>query len=82
MLGKAPLIRQFCRVSVLTSRSCFRYRSKPEVNLVLELAESYMSKDSSISLAVIGGGSGFGIAALLNGKTHLANSSRPLSQAE
>ncbi|MDO1451657.1 hypothetical protein Q0590_35620 [Rhodocytophaga aerolata] len=41
-----------------------------------------MSKDSSISLAVIGGGSGFGIAALLNGKTHLANSSRPLSQAE
>ena len=56
--------------------------SDTEVNLVLHLAETYMSRDQEISIAVTGGGSGSGIAALLNGKTHIANSSRPFKKEE
>ncbi|QIP13744.1 phosphate ABC transporter substrate-binding protein [Spirosoma aureum] len=56
--------------------------SDTEVNLVLDLAEVYMAKDPAISVAITGGGSGLGIAALLNGKTQVCNSSRPLSQDE
>ncbi len=56
--------------------------SDTEVNLVLQLAETYMSRDPDISIAVTGGGSGSGIAALLNRKTDIANSSRPFKQAE
>lgn len=56
--------------------------SDTEVNLALSLAETYMKKDSMVSIAVTGGGSGAGIASLLNGKTDIANSSRPLKQEE
>ncbi|GAB4048868.1 phosphate ABC transporter substrate-binding protein [Spirosoma litoris] len=56
--------------------------SDTEVNLVLGLAEAYMARDSACSLAITGGGSGLGIAALLNGKTQLANSSRDLNSEE
>lgn len=56
--------------------------SDTEVNLALSLAEIYMAKDSLISIAVTGGGSGSGIAALLNDKTDIANSSRPLKEEE
>ena len=56
--------------------------SDTEVNLVLTLAEMFMADDQAISLAVSGGGSGTGIASLINGKTDLANSSRPLKPIE
>ena len=56
--------------------------SDTEVNVVLQLAEAYMERDPDISIAVTGGGSGSGIAALLNGKTDIANSSRPFKEAE
>lgn len=56
--------------------------SDTEVNLALRLAETYMAVNDSVSIAVTGGGSGMGIAALLNGKTNLANSSRPLQPKE
>lgn len=56
--------------------------SDTEVNVVLQLAEAYMEQDPDISIAVTGGGSGSGIAALLNGKTDIANSSRPFKEAE
>lgn len=56
--------------------------SDTEVNLALALAENYMAKDAMASIAVTGGGSGAGIAALINGKTDIANSSRPLKQEE
>ena len=49
--------------------------SDTEVNVVLQLAEAFMENDPDISIAVTGGGSGSGIAALLNGKTDIANSS-------
>lgn len=56
--------------------------SDTEVNLVLQLAEAYMDTDPAASISITGGGSGVGIAALLNQKTDIANSSRELSQPE
>jgi len=56
--------------------------SDTEVSLALSLAEAYMDKDSMVSIAVTGGGSGTGIAALINGKTDIANSSRPMKEKE
>jgi len=56
--------------------------SDTEVNLALSLAETYMKRDSMISIAVTGGGSGMGIASLINGKTDIANSSRAMKPKE
>lgn len=56
--------------------------SDTEVNLVFRLAEAYMAEDSAVSISIAGGGSGVGIAALLNGKTDVANSSRALTDKE
>ncbi len=56
--------------------------SDSEVNLVLHLAEAYTAIDSVTSIGIIGGGSGMGIASLINGKAHIANSSRGLTASE
>lgn len=56
--------------------------SDTEVNLVLQLAEAYMETDLNVSVNVTGGGSGVGIAGLLNGKTDVANSSREINAYE
>lgn len=56
--------------------------SDTEVNLTVELAEKFREKNQDYSLAVSGGGSGMGIASLINGQTDIANSSRPLSDDE
>lgn len=56
--------------------------SDTEVNLVQKLAEDYMGQDPDVSIAVTGGGSGTGIAALINGKTDITNSSRPMKDEE
>lgn len=56
--------------------------SDTEVNLALTLAETFMASDPGVSIAVTGGGSGTGIAALINGKTDIANSSRPMKLEE
>jgi phosphate transport system substrate-binding protein len=52
------------------------------VNLAQKWAEVYMQKNPSISIQVTGGGSGTGIAALLNGTVNLANASRELKDSE
>lgn len=56
--------------------------SDSEVNLVQKLAEIYMAKNKDVSIAVTGGGSGTGIAALINGQTDIANSSRQMKDEE
>jgi phosphate transport system substrate-binding protein len=56
--------------------------SDSEVNVVLSIAEAFMDQDPNVSLAVTGGGSGLGIAALINGKTDIANSSREITTEE
>lgn len=50
--------------------------------LTQQEAEQYMKKNSGASIMVTGGGSGVGIAALLNGTTDIAQSSRKLKLDE
>jgi phosphate transport system substrate-binding protein len=45
-------------------------------------AEVYMAGHRGTTVQVTGGGSGTGIASLINGTTHIAQSSRPMKQAE
>ncbi|MDD5150554.1 MAG: phosphate ABC transporter substrate-binding protein [Flavobacterium sp.] len=45
-------------------------------------AEVYMQKHPGTSIQVTGGGSGVGIAALINGSTDIANASRPMKASE
>ncbi|HNV86404.1 MAG TPA: phosphate ABC transporter substrate-binding protein [Candidatus Omnitrophota bacterium] len=45
-------------------------------------AEVYMQKNPDVSIQVTGGGSGVGIAALINGTTDIANASRPIKDKE
>ncbi|MBK9099910.1 MAG: PstS family phosphate ABC transporter substrate-binding protein [bacterium] len=52
------------------------------VNLAQKWAEIYMQKNPNVSIQVTGGGSGTGVASLLNGTTDLANSSRELKDSE
>jgi phosphate transport system substrate-binding protein len=45
-------------------------------------AETYMKKTPGANIQVTGGGSGVGIAALINGTTDIAEASRPMKDAE
>ena len=56
--------------------------SDSEVNLVQRLAEVFMQKNPWANIAVTGGGSGTGIAALINKTTDIANSSREIQSKE
>jgi len=56
--------------------------SDSEVNLVQRLAEVFMQKNQDVNISVTGGGSGTGIAALINKQTDIANSSRELNAKE
>jgi phosphate transport system substrate-binding protein len=52
------------------------------VNLALAWAEKYQSEHPDVSVAVTGGGSGTGIAALINKTTNIANASRQIKPEE
>jgi phosphate transport system substrate-binding protein len=52
------------------------------VTLGQRWAEEYMKKNPQTTIQVTGGGSGVGIAALLNGTTDLANASRAIKDKE
>jgi phosphate transport system substrate-binding protein len=52
------------------------------VNLAQAWAEEYKNVNSEVALAVSGGGSGTGIAALINGTVDIANSSRAIKEEE
>jgi phosphate transport system substrate-binding protein len=52
------------------------------VNLAQAWAEAYAAVEPGVSIEVSGGGSGIGIAALINGTADIANSSRHLEEAE
>ena len=52
------------------------------VNLAQAWAEAYSKAHPNISVEVSGGGSGVGIAALINGTADIANASRQLEPAE
>jgi len=52
------------------------------VNLAQEWADAYRLVDPTVSVEVSGGGSGVGIASLINGTVDIANASRPLKEKE
>jgi len=52
------------------------------VNLVQILTEAYMAQNPRSPIAVLGGGSGTGIAALINGTCDIANHSREMKDKE
>jgi len=52
------------------------------VNLALAWAEKYQAENPAVSISVTGGGSGTGIAALINGTVDLANASRKIEPGE
>ena len=52
------------------------------VNLALAWAEAYIELEPEIRISVTGGGSGTGIAAMINGTVDIANASRAMKQAE
>ncbi len=52
------------------------------VNLALAWAEAYRNVEPGVSIAVTGGGSGTGIAALINGTVDIANASRKMKDKE
>lgn len=52
------------------------------VNIALAWAEAYRTIEPSVDIAVTGGGSGTGIASLINGTVDIANASRPMKDNE
>lgn len=52
------------------------------VNIALAWAEAYREVRPDVSIAVTGGGSGTGIAALINGTVDIANASRAMKDSE
>ena len=52
------------------------------VNLALAWAETYMERHPEVRISVTGGGSGTGIAAMINGTVDLANASRAMKSEE
>lgn len=52
------------------------------VILAQRWAEKYMGQKNGVTIQVTGGGSGTGIAALINGTTDIANASRPMKPSE
>ena len=66
----------------VTQRAIQNKGSDTLVNLALAWAEQYREVDPTVSIAVTGGGSGTGIAALMNGTVDIANSSREMEEDE
>lgn len=56
--------------------------SDTEVNLAVLLAESFHDENDQLLVSISGGGSGLGIASLLNGTADIANSSRGINNSE
>lgn len=52
------------------------------VNLALAWAETYQGEHTDVRISVTGGGSGTGIAALINGTVDIANASRKIKSEE
>ena len=91
-LAASGLLLVFCLGGLLATVGCGRTTedrgviqikgSDTEVNVAQRLAEVFMERHPEVSISVTGGGSGTGIAALINGQTDIANSSREMKPEE
>ncbi len=87
MLSTALWLLTACTASTWTEPSAAAYSiqnvgSDTMVNLALAWAEAYQSEHADTRIAVTGGGSGTGLAALINGTVDIANASRKIKAEE
>jgi len=72
----------FLSTSVLARTVIQNKGSDTLVNVAQAWAEEYRNIDKDVAVAVSGGGSGTGIAAMINGTVDIANASRAMKQKE
>ena len=65
-----------------TTQTVINKGSDTIVNMALAWAEAYTAQHPEVRISVTGGGSGTGIAALINGTVDIANASRALKSEE
>ncbi|MCU7959032.1 MAG: phosphate ABC transporter substrate-binding protein [gamma proteobacterium symbiont of Bathyaustriella thionipta] len=87
MKMKLPVSIALCAVSlfagVAEARTVIQNKgSDTLVNVAQAWAEAYQKVDPKVAVAVSGGGSGTGIAALINGTVDIANASRAMKKKE
>jgi phosphate transport system substrate-binding protein len=68
--------------SATTQKTIEDIGSDTIVNLALAWAEAYQTVNPDVRISVSGGGSGTGLAALINGTTDIANASRKIKDEE
>jgi len=78
------LVSPFATVSGIdTQRTLIQNRGSDSMAIaVMRWSEQYKRKNTTIGVAVSGGGTGTGIAALLNGTVDIANASRAMNRRE
>ena len=88
-MNKNSILIALMAAIVLITGAAFMQQSKITVKgsdtmviLAQRWAEIYMGKNPAVSIQVTGGGSGVGLAALINGTTDIATSSRPIKSSE
>ena len=75
-------VSQAAAADIGSTRAIQNKGSDTLVNVALAWAENYRQVEPEISIAVTGGGSGTGIAALINGTVDIANASRAMKDSE
>ncbi|MFA6923436.1 MAG: phosphate ABC transporter substrate-binding protein [Bacteroidales bacterium] len=88
-MKKRNIITAIALGVVFTIATAFMVKQKITVKgsdtlviLAQRWAEVYMKSNPNVEIQVTGGGSGTGIAALINGSTDIANASRQMKQSE
>src|SRR6187200_1185632 len=79
---KKILIATLLALPLFAARPVTIKGSDTMVIMNARLAETFMAKQPGTMIQVTGGGSGVGIAALINGTTDIAASSRPIKTSE
>jgi phosphate transport system substrate-binding protein len=82
LVGCTSSQRQQSQTSGARAQAIQNKGSDTIVNLALAWAEAYTAEHPEVSIAVTGGGSGTGIAALINGTVDIANASREMKPEE
>ena len=83
LLASAALVAGSLTASAVSAKKVLQVKgSDTLVHLSSAWAENFMKKHPNVEVAVTGGGSGTGIAALLNGTADLANASRKIKDKE